>query len=90
MKTKWECILDNIQKKQHVVQVYGETWNLIILGIITVNQSFGSFDKYTAASNTLKMFSSLIALFLAIFAFVSLLVYRESDHGIENRNIIAE
>ena len=90
MKTKWACILDNIEKKQYSVQVYWELLNLIIIGIITVNQSFGSFDKYTAASNTLKMFSSLIALFLAIFAFVSLLVYRESDHGKENKNLKVE
>ena len=86
MKTKWGCVLDNKQKKQHAAQVYGEIWNLTILGIITVNQTFGSFDRYTAASNTLKMFSSLIASFIAIFAFVSMLVYRESDHKKENKN----
>ena len=90
MRTRWGCILDNKQKKQHVVQVYWEILNLIIVGIITVNHSFGSFDKYAAASNTLKMFSSLIALFLAIFAFVSMLIYRESDHEKENRNLKAE
>ena len=86
MRTRWECILDTRHNKQYIVQIYGEIWNLIILGIITVNQSFGSFDKYAAESNTLKMFSSLIALLLAIFAFVSMLIYRESDYEKENKN----
>ena len=86
MKKKWGCILDNRQNRQHIVQIYGEIFNLIILGIITVNQSYGSFDRYTAASNIPKMFSSLIALFIAAFAFVSLWVYRESDYEKENKN----